>query len=91
MIIIKPLGNQILVEPVEEQSVLLSDNKSLCLYGEVVAIGKEVNNWWKFWEDKIKVGDKIIYEIWGLKSPKINDKDYHFIRKDSQFLLGIIE
>ena len=78
-----PLNNNILVEPVEEQSVLLSDNKSLCLYGEVTAIGKDVK--------EIKVGDKIIYEVWGLKSPEIDGKTYHFIREDSQFLLGTIE
>ena len=70
-------------EPKEEEKVLISDNKSLCLYGEVMAIGKDVN--------EIKIGDKIIYEIWGLKSPEIDGKNYHFIREDSPFLLGTIE
>ncbi len=78
---IKPLGNNILVEPIEKKSAL--GTKSLCLYGEVKAIGNKAV--------EIKVGDKIIYEMWGLKSPEIDGQNYHFIAEDSPFLLGTIE
>ena len=78
--IIQPLNNQIVVKPTEKKQVLVSDNKNLCLYGEVLFIGPDVS--------KIAVGDTIIYEMWGLKSPEINDEKVHFIREDSEFLLG---
>jgi co-chaperonin GroES (HSP10) len=78
-----PLNNQIVVRPTEKKQILVSDNKSLCLYGEVLFIGDEVK--------KIKVGDTIIYEMWGLKSPEIDGEKVHFIREDSDFLLGKLE
>ena len=77
---IEPLNDQILVKPEEKKQILVSDNKNFCMYGEVMAIGKDVK--------EIKVGDKIIYEIWGLKSPEIYGENYHFIQESSPFLLG---
>jgi len=61
---IQPLGDNLIVLPAEKKQILVSDNKNLCLYGEVQAIGDEVK--------KIKVGDKVVYEMWGLKSPEID-------------------
>ena len=46
---IKPFGNQILVEPVEQKQVLVSQQKSLCEYGKVLAVGSDVKH--------VKVGD----------------------------------
>ena len=80
---IKPLNDQILVQPIEIESVFQDGKKTLCLYGDVLSIGKDVKD--------IKEGDRIIYEHWGLKSPEINDKTYHFIRESSIFLLGVVE
>ena len=77
---IKPFGENLIVKPTEKKQILVSDNKSLCLYGEVVAIGEDVK--------KIKVGDTIIYEMWGLKSPEIDGEKVHFISESSPFLLG---
>ena len=45
-----PFGDNIIVKPIEKKQILVSDNKSLCLYGEVVAIGDKVR------ELDIKVG-----------------------------------
>ena len=79
---IKPFGENVIVKPTEKKQILVSDNKSLCLYGEVVAIGEDVK--------KIKVGDTIIYEMWGLKSPEIDGEKVHFILESSPFLLGTL-
>jgi len=75
-----PLGDNLVVRPTEKKQILVSDNKSLCLYGEVLFIGEDVK--------KVKVGDKIIYEMWGLKSPEIDGEKVHFISESSPFLLG---
>lgn len=80
---IKPLGDNIVVKPAEKKQILVSDNKSLCLYGEVMFIGEEVT--------KVKVGDTIIYEMWGLKSPEIDGEKVHFISEKSPFLLAKME
>jgi co-chaperonin GroES (HSP10) len=80
--LIRPFANQIIVQPTEKKQILVSDNKNLCLYGKVTCTGSEVK--------EIKVGDIIIYEMWGLKSPEIDGEKVHFIREDSPFLLGII-
>jgi len=77
---IQPLGDNLIVLPAEKKQILVSDNKNLCLYGEVQAIGDEVK--------KIKVGDKVVYEMWGLKSPEIDGEKVHFISESSPFLLG---
>ena len=81
---IEPLGDNIIVKPTEKKQILVSDNKSLCLYGEVVAIGDKVR------ELDIKVGDTVVYEMWGLKSPEIDGEKVHFISSSSPFLLGKI-
>jgi co-chaperonin GroES (HSP10) len=77
---ILPLGDNIVVRPAEKKQVLVSDSKSLCLYGEVLFIGPDVVG--------IEVGDNIIYEMWGLKSPEIDGEKVHFISASSPFLLG---
>ena len=91
---IKPFPDQIIVKPDEKDTILVSDTKSLCLHGTVIAIGVNVEQ-----EGIVKVGDRIIYEFWGLKSPKVNGLDdgitdaegkVHFIHKNSPFLLGFL-
>lgn len=77
---ISPFGNQILVKPREKKQVLVADKRSLCEYGDVVAVGDSV--------EKIKVGDVIGYTIWGMNSLEINDVKYYFIPEDSRFILG---
>ena len=77
-----PFDNNIIVKPTQKKQVLVSDNKKLCLYGEVIAVGDLVKD--------IKVGETIIYEKWGLKSPEIDGEEVHFISRLSPFLLGKI-
>lgn len=80
---IQPFGNQILVEPIEKKQILVTNQKSLCEYGTVIAIGDEVN--------KIKVGDTVGYTIWGINSLEIDGKKHYFLPEDQQFLLGTIK
>lgn len=79
---IKPFGNQILVEP-EKQNTVIAGYNSLFNYGQVISIGDEVK--------KIKVGDKIGFIVWGLNDIEIDEKKYYFVPEDDKFILGIIE
>lgn len=76
---IRPFGSNILVEPVEKKQILVSDQKSLCEYGKVVAIGSEVK--------EIKVGDTVGYLVWGVNSLQVEDKKYYFVPETSDFIL----
>lgn len=78
----KPFGNNILIEPVERKQILVSEQKSMCEYGKVIAVGSDVQY--------IQVGDLIGFTIWGINKLKINEKEYYFLPEDSRFLLGTI-
>lgn len=80
---IKPYGRNILVEPVEKNQILSADNRPLCEYGKVVAVGDDVE-----W---VEVGDTIGYTVWGVNHLEIDGKRYYFVPEDDQFLLGAIE
>lgn len=77
-----PFGNQVLVKPVQKEQVLVSDDGALSEYGEVVAIGDEVQ--------KIKVGDKIGFSVFGVEKLIIDDQKFYFIRESAEFLLCVI-
>jgi co-chaperonin GroES (HSP10) len=79
---IKPFGNNILVEPTAKKQILVSDRKSLCEYGKVIAIGKDVK--------EIKIGDTIGYLVWGISSLEIGNKTHYFVPESAEFLLGTI-
>lgn len=78
-----PFGKRILIKPVEKQQVLVSDDGTLNEYGEVIAIGDEVQ--------KIKVGDKVGFSVFGVEKLIIEEEKFYFIREDDEFLLGKIE
>lgn len=80
---ITPFGNNILVKPTEKKQILVSDQGSLCEYGEVMAIGDDVQ--------KIKVGDTIGYTIFGINSLEIDGKKHYFVPETAEFILGKIE
>jgi len=79
---IKPFGSNILVKPVENKQVLVNQARSLCEYGEIISCGDKVSG--------LKVGDKIAYTIWGVKSVEIENEKYYFIPQDDRFILGIV-
>lgn len=78
---IKPFGDQILVSPIEDKRVL--GERSLCEYGEVIAVGADVKY--------IKPGDKIGFLVWGLNSLKIDDEKFYFVQETPEFVLGTVE
>jgi co-chaperonin GroES (HSP10) len=81
---IKPILNQILIQPIAKEQVLVSDRESLCEYGEVIAKGSQVS-------DAIKVGDIIGHVIWGLKHLEVDGVKYYFVPEDEDVLLCILE
>lgn len=72
-----------LVKPVEKQQVLVSDEGTLSEYGEVVAVGDEVQ--------KIKVGDTVGFSVFGVEKLIIDEQKYYFIRENAEFLLCVIK
>lgn len=78
---IKPFGNQILVEPTKADRVI-GEERSLCQYGKVIEIGSEVKH--------IKKGDTIGFTTWGVNDLEIEEIKYYFVMEDSRFILGTI-
>lgn len=79
---IKPFGNRILIKPMERKTVLVSDDGTLNEYGEVVAIGKDVQ--------EIKIGDKIGFSVFGVEKLIVEEQKHYFLQEDSEFLLCTI-
>lgn len=75
-----PFSRQILIQPIKEQGILAEVS---CRYGTVMAIGDAV--------EKIKVGQVIAYESYGLKELTVGKEELVFISEDSDFLLCILE
>lgn len=55
---IKPFGDNILVQPIEKKTMIISSVPPLTTWGKVLEIGKDVK--------KVKVGDIIWFVRWGL-------------------------
>lgn len=83
MMKIIPFGNNILVKPQESESVLKSFEGTLCEYGEVLAVGQDVQ--------RIKVGDIIGYTVFGINSLEIDGKKAYLVPETSEFILATIE
>ena len=79
---IRPYGINILVKPIEKKQILISDQRSLCEYGKVIAVGEDVKN--------IKVGDTIGYLIWGINSLEVEKTKHYFVPETSDFILCTI-
>lgn len=78
--IVKPFSKQILIKPIINQGIL---GDISCRYGTVEAIGDDVK--------KIKVGETIAYEAYGLKELMVDKEELVFISEDSDFLLCVLE
>ena len=94
MVMIKPLGNRVLLEPIEEEErtsggILLPDTaRKKPQEGKVVAVGpgKTLDDG-KLVPMSVKVGDIVVYPEFGGTELKVKDKEYVIIEEDS--LLGI--
>lgn len=93
---IKPLGDHVLVKPMEEEEVkkggiIIPDTaKEKPSKGEVIAVGPG-----KVMEDgkrkamEVKVGDKVLYQKYGGTEIKINDEEHIIMSEDD--ILAVIE
>ncbi len=93
---IKPLGDHVLVKPMEEEEVrkggiIIPDTaKEKPSKGEVIAVGPG-----KIMEDgkrkaiEVKVGDKVLYQKYGGTEIKINDVEHIIMSEDD--ILAVIE
>ena len=93
---VRPLGDRVLVQPIEEQEVkkggiIIPDTaQEKPMQGEVIAVGKG-----KRLEDgrllplDVKVGDKVIYGKWSGTEVKIGGDDHVILKEEDLFgILG---
>lgn len=93
---IKPLGDRVLVEPIEAKDqvkggIIIPDSaKEKSQEGKVIAVGTGKRD-----EDgkvipfNVKKGDKVLMPKYGGTEVKFNDKEYQIIREED--ILGIID
>ena len=92
---IRPLGDRVLVEPIELKEVtkggiIIPDNaKEKPMEGKVIAVGKKRDDDGKEIAFDVKAGDKVLLPKYGGTEVKIGDKTYQLVREDD--LLGVIE
>ena len=92
---IRPLGDRVLVEPVEEKEqmiggIILPDAaKEKPIKGKVLAIGKKTDKDGKEVAFGVKVGDEVLLPKYGGTEVKLGDKKLQLVREDD--LLGVIE
>ncbi len=93
---VKPLGDRVLVQPLEDQEVkmggiIIPDTaKEKPQEGKVVAIGtgKRDDNG-KLIPFEVRKGDRVLISKYGGTEIKIDGKDYLIMREDD--ILGVIE
>ncbi|MCS7152037.1 MAG: co-chaperone GroES [Endomicrobia bacterium] len=93
---VKPLGDRVLVKPLEEKEVkkgniIIPDTaKEKPQQGEVIAVGKgKVTEDGKLIPMEVKTGDKVLYGKYSGTEIKIDGQEYLILHQDD--ILGIIE
>ena len=93
---VKPLGDRVLVLPIEEQEVkkggiIIPDTaKEKPQEGKVIALGTgKRDDDGKLVPFTVKKGDRVLISKYGGTEIKINDKEYQIMREED--ILGIIE
>ena len=86
--IIKPLGERVLIKQTEEEEVTKSGivlpgtaSKEKPIIGEVLAVGSKI--------EEVKVGDKVIFEKYSGTEVKDGEESYLILEKDN--VLAIVE
>lgn len=77
---VKPFEKQVLIKPITNKGIL---GDMMCAYGEVLEVGEGVT--------KIKKGQILGFEKYGLKELIVDKEELVFISEDSDFLLCILE
>jgi len=91
---IRPLGDRVLVEPLDVKEVnkggiIIPDSaKEKPMEGKVIAVGKKRDEDGKEIPFDVKAGDKVLLPKYGGTEVKIDDKTYQLVREDD--LLGVI-
>jgi len=93
---LKPLGDRVLVEPVEEKEVkkggiIIPDSaKEKPTEGIVVALGTgKTDDQGKKVPFEVKKGDRVLVSKYGGTEVKLNDKEYKILNADD--ILAVIE
>ena len=92
---IRPLGDRVLVEPVEEKEqtvggIIIPDSaKEKPMQGKVLAVGKKLDKDGKEIAFDVKKGDTVLLPKYGGTEVKLNDKKLQLVREED--LLGVIE
>ena len=92
---IRPLGDRVLVEPIEEKEqtvggIIIPDAaKEKPMQGKVIAVGKKTDKDGKEIAFDVKVGDTVLLPKYGGTEVKIGDKKLQLVREED--LLGVLE
>lgn len=93
---IKPLGDRVLVEPLEEKEVskggiIIPDTaKEKPQEGKVVAVGTgKLDDSGKLIPFNVKNGDRVLMPKYGGTEVKIGDKEYQIVREED--ILAVID
>ncbi|TZE83173.1 co-chaperone GroES [Calorimonas adulescens] len=92
---IKPLGDRVVVKPIEAEEVTKSGivlpgtAKEKPQQGEVMAVGSGEYIDGKKVDLEVKVGDKVIYSKYAGTEVKLDDQEYLILRQND--ILAIIE
>jgi chaperonin GroES len=93
---VKPLGDRVLVQPVEQEEVkkggiIIPDTaKEKPQEGKVIAVGPgKRDDSGKLIPMDVKKGDRVLYSKYGGTEIKIDGKDYLIMREDD--ILGVLD
>ena len=90
---LKPLGNRVLIEPLEAEEVtkagiILPDSaKEERSEGKVIALGSGLVDG-KEYKFSVKVGDKVLFEKYSAEDIELDDKKYKVVHEDK--IMGIL-
>ena len=92
---IRPLGDRVLIEPIEEKEqkvgeIYIPDSaKEKPMKGKVIAVGKKLDKDGKEIAFDVKKGDTVLLPKYGGTEVKIGEKKLQLVREED--LLGVIE
>ena len=92
---IRPLGDRVLVEPIEEKEqtvggIIIPDSaKEKPMQGKVIAVGKKLDKDGKEIKFDVKKGDTVLLPKYGGTEVKLGDKKLQLVREED--LLGVVE
>ena len=92
---IRPLGDRVLVEPIDEKEqtvggIIIPDSaKEKPMQGKVIAVGKKTDKDDKEVKFDVKAGDTVLLPKYGGTEVKLGDQKLQLVREED--LLGVIE